>query len=172
MHLGSHGLASVPQPQSFGQRAKLKAEEACREEAQGLCKCSGPEYTLGQHCYGISTGACSGRISPNAMPWSAWVTTGIVKFTAHVQTVFYGVAVFIHFLTIKTVWPSGLRRWLKAPFRKGVDSNPTAVNVAIHVFFLNNSDRERSVFNSGSEVGCRVHTLRCARGVGFKAGAV
>ena len=28
---------------------------------------------------------------------------------------------------IKTVWPSGLRRWLKAPFRKGVGSNPTAV---------------------------------------------
>ena len=29
-----------------------------------------------------------------------------------------------------TVWPSGLRRWLKAPFRKGVGSNPTAVNAA------------------------------------------
>ena len=28
---------------------------------------------------------------------------------------------------IKTVWPSGLRRWLKAPVRKGVGSNPTAV---------------------------------------------
>ena len=28
---------------------------------------------------------------------------------------------------IWTVWPSGLRRWLKAPFRKGVGSNPTAV---------------------------------------------
>ena len=28
----------------------------------------------------------------------------------------------------KTVWPSGLRRWLKAPFRKGVGLNPTAVN--------------------------------------------
>ena len=27
-----------------------------------------------------------------------------------------------------TVWPSGLRRWLKAPVRKGVGSNPTAVN--------------------------------------------
>ena len=26
-----------------------------------------------------------------------------------------------------TVWPSGLRQWLKAPFRKGVGSNPTAV---------------------------------------------
>jgi hypothetical protein len=28
---------------------------------------------------------------------------------------------------IRTVWPSGLRRWLKAPVRKGVGSNPTAV---------------------------------------------
>ena len=30
-----------------------------------------------------------------------------------------------------TVWPSGLRRWLKAPVRKGVGSNPTAVNCAM-----------------------------------------
>ena len=30
----------------------------------------------------------------------------------------------------KTVWPSGLRRWLKAPVRKGVGSNPTAVTHA------------------------------------------
>ena len=27
----------------------------------------------------------------------------------------------------KTVWPSGLSQWLKAPFCKGVGSNPTAV---------------------------------------------
>ena len=26
-----------------------------------------------------------------------------------------------------TIWPSGLRRWLQAPVRKGVGSNPTAV---------------------------------------------
>ena len=30
-------------------------------------------------------------------------------------------------LAIMTILPSGLRRWLKAPFRKGVGSNPTAV---------------------------------------------
>ena len=30
-------------------------------------------------------------------------------------------------LLTETLWPSGLRRWLKAPFRKGVGSNPTAV---------------------------------------------
>ncbi len=33
---------------------------------------------------------------------------------------------------IKTVWPSGVRRWLKAPFRKGVDLNPTAVILICH----------------------------------------
>ena len=27
----------------------------------------------------------------------------------------------------ETLWPSGLRRWLKAPVRKGVGSNPTGV---------------------------------------------
>ena len=30
----------------------------------------------------------------------------------------------------KTVWPSGLRRWLQAPVRTGVGSNPTAVSFA------------------------------------------
>ena len=29
----------------------------------------------------------------------------------------------------RTVWPSGLRRWLKAPVRKGAGSNPTAVTM-------------------------------------------
>ena len=31
-------------------------------------------------------------------------------------------------IRVMTVWPSGLRRWLQAPVRKGVGSNPTAVN--------------------------------------------
>ena len=42
-----------------------------------------------------------------------------------------------HFLAIilnKTVWPSGLRRWLQAPVRKGVGSNPTAVKFRINAF--------------------------------------
>ena len=30
-----------------------------------------------------------------------------------------------------TVWPSGLRRWLQAPVRKGVGSNPTAVTLCV-----------------------------------------
>ena len=36
-----------------------------------------------------------------------------------------------------TVWPSGLRRWLKAPVRKGVGSNPTAVTFSAAVFYRN-----------------------------------
>ena len=32
-----------------------------------------------------------------------------------------------HLPISKTVWPSGLRRWLQAPVRKGVGLNPTAV---------------------------------------------
>ena len=30
-------------------------------------------------------------------------------------------------LLTETLWPSGPRRWLKAPFRKGVGSKPTVV---------------------------------------------
>ena len=33
----------------------------------------------------------------------------------------------MHCFCQQTVWPSGLRRWLQAPVRKGVGSNPTAV---------------------------------------------
>ena len=36
----------------------------------------------------------------------------------------------------KTVWPSGLRRWLQAPVRKGVGSNSTAVTFQLHLRFL------------------------------------
>ena len=38
-----------------------------------------------------------------------------------------GVVMCVLSLLRKTVWPSGLRRWLKAPLRKGVGSNPAAV---------------------------------------------
>ena len=34
-------------------------------------------------------------------------------------------------LPVMTLWPSGLRRWLKAPLRKGVGSNPTAVTFRV-----------------------------------------
>ena len=51
-----------------------------------------------------------------------------------------------------TVWPSGLRRWHKAPVRKGVGSNTTAVisvpwysfmdalDIAHHVYALLNEE--------------------------------
>ena len=35
-----------------------------------------------------------------------------------------------------TVWPSGLRRWLQAPVRRGVGSNPTAVTLLCRDTFL------------------------------------
>lgn len=56
----------------------------------------------------------------------------------------------------KTVWPSGLRRWLKAPVRKGVGSNPTAVTAAME------RERERG---EGGERGMRE---RRERGKGEK----
>ena len=40
----------------------------------------------------------------------------------------------------QAAWPSGLRRWLQAPVRKGVGSNPTAVifcrRLALHAALL------------------------------------
>ena len=43
-----------------------------------------------------------------------WMTSDLMTSAEHI---------------IKTVWPSGLRRWLQAPVRKGVGSYPTAVTV-------------------------------------------
>ena len=41
---------------------------------------------------------------------------------------FWGKGVVTQWIgSLRTVWPSGLRRWLQAPVRKGVGSNPTAV---------------------------------------------
>ena len=34
---------------------------------------------------------------------------------------------------VGTVWPSGLRRWLQAPVRKGVGSNPKAVIIDLRL---------------------------------------
>ena len=52
---------------------------------------------------------------------------------------------------IKTLWPSGLRRWLKAPVRKGVGSNPTGVIVDV------GGDAQHSAPPGGSQF--RSHTL-------------
>jgi hypothetical protein len=45
----------------------------------------------------------------------------------------------------QTLWPSGLRRWLKAPFRKGVGSNPTGV-------MTRGQGYRDSLFHKGSRV--------------------
>ena len=39
----------------------------------------------------------------------------------------FGDKIAVWLSQLMTVWPSGLRRWLQAPVRKGVGSNPTAV---------------------------------------------
>ena len=49
----------------------------------------------------------------------------LVAFDCFIKTFIF---MLLHHGT--TVWPSGLRRWLKAPVRKGVGSNPTAVKSA------------------------------------------
>ena len=41
-----------------------------------------------------------------------------------------------HHFVDRTLWPSGLRHWLKAPVRKGVSSNPTGVMKAELIFQL------------------------------------
>ena len=48
----------------------------------------------------------------------------------------------------ETLWPSGLRRWLKAPFRKGVGSNPTGVILMVVGEFT------QVVFDCGVERRC------------------
>ena len=50
----------------------------------------------------------------------------------------------MHFAVPLMLWPSGLRRWLKAPFRKGVGSNPTGV-------ILMNQNSTRSKWHAAHE---------------------
>ena len=47
---------------------------------------------------------------------------------------------------LTTVWPSGLRRWLQAPVRKGVGSNPTAVTSAPCVVSFSGRPRRKFAF--------------------------
>ena len=49
------------------------------------------------------------------------------KFSIHLARAHIGAQEAISTYGIKTIWPSGLRRWLKAPVRKGVGSSSTAV---------------------------------------------
>ena len=56
-----------------------------------------------------------------------------VRATAPVLTLLSAARTMIIAMTSEymTVWPSGLRRWLQAPVRKGVGPNPTAVTRGI-----------------------------------------
>ena len=47
-----------------------------------------------------------------------------------------------------TVWPSGLRRWLQAPVRKGVGSNPTAVTLFSSQFLEMELRTQRKSYDS------------------------
>ena len=59
-------------------------------------------------------------------PTGGWLSTTTEARNAQQH---HGAKPTQHILT--TVWPSGLRRWLQAPVRKGVGSNPTAVTVQL-----------------------------------------
>ena len=63
-------------------------------------------------------------------------------------------------LFARTIWPSGLRRWLKTPVRKGMGSNPTAVT---DVFFSCSWCQRGSSILSCARVLARllVSFLRC-----------
>ena len=60
----------------------------------------------------------------------------------------------VRLLPLKTVWPSGLRRWLKAPFRKGAGSNPAAV------ILIKTTTYERAQNFTPIGIECNV-SLRC-----------
>ena len=66
-----------------------------------------------------------------------------------------------------TVWPSGLRRWLQAPVRKGVGSNPTAVT--FDYFASGGSDRSSNdgTPNRTSLMFSRAKDRRHMDGVGW-----
>ena len=54
-------------------------------------------------------------LSPGSMQCQSWLRPALLRLMLFLKS------------DSKTVWPSGLRRWLQAPVRKGVGSNPTAV---------------------------------------------
>ena len=77
---------------------------------------------------------CSSCVGPAAWPWhpshdrhrghEGSSSLRAIEAT-HVSA---NIMVRHHKTVSMTVWPSGLRRWLQAPVRKGVESNPTTVS--------------------------------------------
>ena len=71
--------------------------------------------------FNLSAAGCCARVAPRAcMHVFASAATARSRALPHVCA---------GPLPLKTVWPSGLRRWLQAPVRKGVGLNPTAVTL-------------------------------------------
>ena len=77
---------------------------------------------------------------------------------------------------LMTVWPSGLRRWLKAPFRKGVGSNPTAVKLTYIGFCAripSYHDKYISEFMLAVDVlNCFRDVLRCDQQTHYIRGSI
>ena len=103
-------------------------------------------FALGAPPYAAPSGPWGARTtsSPRALEASAWVSDR-------------------RLLSYKTVWPSGLRRWLQAPVRKGVGSNPTAVMVAFWRSNTRAPPRARARIHACARRHTRAYTDACAR---------
>ena len=66
---------------------------------------------------------------------------GIAPMGARICHPFTVPGVCVRGRAARTVWPSGLRRWLQAPVRKGVGSNPTAVTFGNVVAILSRNHK-------------------------------
>ena len=76
--------------------------------------------------------------------FGAWVCNAHVSYNMHWQGIF-------SLLDDMTVWPSGLRRWLQAPVRKGVGSSPTAVTFSCWNMRTENMWKEKEATARGFE---------------------
>ena len=62
-----------------------------------------------------------------------------------------------HFQNSETLWPSGLRRWLKAPVRKGVGSNPTGVILKLQLLYVMSWNSLNQLLSYSMEVGQKIN---------------
>ena len=97
-----------------------------------------------------------GLIVQRLAPWIlipvTWVRIPVGPFFTHLKTyrqIFGRSEAFERHrpLRLRTVWPSGLRRCVQAAVRKGVGSNPTAVN-----FFTYNASGKITSLKPGSRL--------------------
>ena len=131
MHVWPHGrLPCLPMPARkevrvqcprLSQHSEIDSPRCPEHNEIGLRKRNSPMCTLSQNGYGERKNTIAIFFLESGL--STWKMLrqrcACKRHTAEVDSC--GVK------QTKTVWPSGLRRWLKAPFRKGVGSNPTGV---------------------------------------------